>query len=62
MQALRANYQLPEYIMAKRKADESAEREKERCLRESEEWRSMTANFSYESAAAELQKLLDTLN
>ena len=60
--ALVKDFQPPAFIVAKLKADESAKRESERCRKESEEWRQMTADFSYESAAASLQKLLDSLD
>jgi hypothetical protein len=60
--ALARDFQPPAFIMAKLKADERAKREIERCQRESEEWRKMTASFNYELATASLQKLLDSLN
>jgi len=60
--ALVKDFQPPAFVLAKLKADEAARREKERCRKESEEWRSMTAGFSYETASASLRKLLDTLN
>lgn len=60
--ALVKDFQPPAFIVAKLKADEAAEREKERCRRKSEEWRQMTTNFNYGSAAVSLQKLLDSLN
>ncbi len=56
------DFQPPAFIVAKLKADERAKRESERCRKESEEWRQMTAKFNHESAAASLQKLLDSLN
>ena len=60
--ALIRDFQPPAFILAKLKADEAAEREKKRCRRKSEEWRQITTNFNYGSAAASLQKLLDNLN
>ena len=60
--ALVRNFQPPAFIVTKLRADETAKREMERCRRESEEWQQITANFNYESAAASLQKLLDSLS
>jgi hypothetical protein len=60
--ALVKDFQPPASIVAKLKADERAKRESERCRKESEEWQQMTANFNYGSAAASLQKLLDSLD
>ncbi len=60
--ALVKDFQPPAFIVAKLKADEVAKHEKERCRRKSEEWRQMTTDFNYGSAAASLQKLLDSLN
>ncbi len=60
--ALSRDFQPPAFIVAKLRADEAAERAKERCRKKSEEWQQITTNFNYESAMASLQKLLDGLN
>lgn len=59
--ALRANYQLPEYVQEKIKGNERAKLARERSQKESEERRTMTANFNYGSAAAACQKVMDML-
>ncbi len=60
--ALVRDFQPPAFLAAKLRADERAKREIERCGKESEKWRQITTNFNYESAAASLQKLMDSLN
>ncbi len=60
--ALARDFQPPAFIVAKLKADGKAEREIERCRKENQAWERRVAEFSYEKAAASLQKLLDTLD
>ena len=60
--ALVRDFQPPAFLVAKLKADERAKREIERCEKENERWRQITTNFNYESAAASLQKLMDSLD
>ncbi len=60
--ALDKDYQPPASIATKIKADEGARRAIERSQREREEWDKTVSDFNYESAAASIQKLLDTLN